>query len=302
MDGFSLDLTLFLAATFAGALVAGLSGFAFGLIAASIWLFILTPLQTATLIIAFGLIVQGYAVWNLRRALDWKRLTPFLIGAAFGVPAGVTILTWANPVHVRAGIGIFLVLYSLYALVRPAVRPVTAGGAAADGGVGFLNGVVAGITGLAGILATIWCGLRGWPKDQQRAVFQPAAVGIFAMSAAWLGVRGAIAADTIRLFLLGLPLLIAGTWLGMTLYGRLDEAAFRKVVLGLLLLSGTALVVGSSDPDEISVYVRRKDCSSTLEVRHEMDYPREGQGRPRGLPMADQEVRRQGCRIHLCPG
>lgn len=72
MDGVSLELPLFILATFAGALVAGLSGFAFGLIAASIWLYILSPLQTATLIIAFGLIVQGYSVWKLRRALDWR--------------------------------------------------------------------------------------------------------------------------------------------------------------------------------------------------------------------------------------
>ena len=43
MDGFPLELPLFLIATFAGALVAGLSGFAFGLVAASIWLYILTP-------------------------------------------------------------------------------------------------------------------------------------------------------------------------------------------------------------------------------------------------------------------
>ena len=82
MDGLPLELPLFLFATFAGALVAGLSGFAFGLVAASIWLHILTPLQTATLIIAFGLIVQGYAVWKLRRALDFGKLWPFLLGAA----------------------------------------------------------------------------------------------------------------------------------------------------------------------------------------------------------------------------
>src|ERR1700682_5012282 len=131
MDGFPLELPLFLIATFAGALVAGLSGFAFGLVAASIWLYILTPLQTATLIIAFGLIVQGYSVWKLRHALEWKRLWPFLIGAAVGVPVGVTILTWANPVHVRVGIGVFLILYSLYALFRPAMNPIMAGGASA---------------------------------------------------------------------------------------------------------------------------------------------------------------------------
>lgn len=241
MDGFPLDLAIFLIATFLGALVAGLSGFAFGLVAASIWLYILTPLQTATLIIAFGLIVQGYSVWKLRHALDWSKLWPFIAGAAVGVPVGVSILTWANPGYVRAGAGAFLVLYSLYALFRPALKPAVAG-RAADVGVGVLNGILAGLTGLAGILVTIWCGLRGWPKDQQRAVFQPVAVAIFIMTAVWIGAKGAITTETIRLFLFGLPVLFAGTWLGMKLYGRLDEAKFRKVVLVLLLLSGAVLI------------------------------------------------------------
>ena len=105
----------------------------------------------------------------------------------------------------------------------------------------FLNGVLGGITGLAGILVTIWCGLRGWPKDVQRTVFQPVAVATFLMSALWIGARGAITPDTIKLFLIGLPALLAGTWLGLKLFGRLDEAAFRKVVLVLLLASGVVL-------------------------------------------------------------
>jgi uncharacterized membrane protein YfcA len=144
---------------------------------------------------------------------------------------------------VRAGVGAFLVLYSLYALLRPTIAPVKAGGTAVDAAVGFLNGVLGGITGLAGILVTIWCGLRGWPKDLQRAVFQPVAVATFLMSALWIGAKGAITADTIKLFVIGLPALFAGTWLGLKLYGRLNEAAFRKVVLGLLLASGVVLIV-----------------------------------------------------------
>ena len=243
MDGFPLELLIFLFATFAGALVAGLSGFAFGLVAASIWLYILDPLQAATLIIAFGLIVQGLAVWKLRDALDWGKLWPFVLGAALGVPLGVLILTWANPAHLRAGVGTLLVLYSLYALFRPAIAPLKAGGGAVDAGVGFLNGVIGGVTGLAGILVTIWCGLRGWPKEVQRTVFQPVAVATFAMSALWIGARGAVTADTIKLFLIGLPALLAGTWLGLRLFGRLNEAAFRKIVLVLLLTSGVMLIV-----------------------------------------------------------
>jgi len=234
---------LFLSATFAAALVAGLSGFAFGLIAAAVWLHILTPLQTATLIIAFGLIVQSVSVWKLRHALDWSRLWPFVLGAAVGVPLGVAILDWANVRQVQVGVGIFLVLYSVHGVARPTLAPVRGGGAPLDSGVGFLNGVLGGVTGLAGILVVIWCGLRGWPKDVQRAVFQPAAVATFAMTALWLGAKGTIATDSVTLFLVGLPVLLAGTWLGLKLYGRIDEASFRRIVLALLLLSGVVLMI-----------------------------------------------------------
>jgi len=120
-DVVTLDLAMFLVATFAAALVAGLAGFAFGLVAAAVWLYIITPLQTASLIIAFGLIVQGVAVWKLRHALRWSRLWPFLAGAAIGVPVGVAILGWANPDAMRASVGVLLVLYSIYGLTRPAI-------------------------------------------------------------------------------------------------------------------------------------------------------------------------------------
>jgi uncharacterized membrane protein YfcA len=249
MDIVSLDLAIFLLATFAAALVAGLAGFAFGIVAAAAWLHILTPLQTASLIIAFGLIVQGVAVWKLRHALQWDRLWPFLLGGMVGVPIGVTVLGLANPHYMRASIGALLILYSIYGLARPAMKPILAGGAPADAGVGFLNGILGGATGLAGIIVTIWCGLRGWPKDAQRAVFQPIGVAIFAMSAAWLGVNGALNTDTIRLFVIGLPILLVGTWLGLKLYGHIGEAGFRKLVLALLLSSGVALIFSLRQTD-----------------------------------------------------
>ena len=57
------------------------------------------------------------------------------------------------------------------------------------------------------------------------------------MSALWLGGKGTLTAETVKLFLIGLPFLIAGTWFGLKLFGRLNEAAFRKLVLMLVLAS-----------------------------------------------------------------
>jgi uncharacterized protein len=244
MDGITpQDLLVFSAATLAAALIAGLAGFAFGLVAAATWLHVLTPLQTTTLIVAFGLVVQGLSVWRLRRSLRFDRLWPFLAGGAVGVPIGAELLRCAEPRHIRIGVGALLILFSLYSWFRPKLAVPTAGGRAADGGIGFLGGVLGGTTGLGGILPTVWCNLRSWPKDEQRAVFQTVAVWIFAIAVFWLGGTGAVSAVTVHLFLIGLPWVLAGTWLGLGLYGRLNEAGFRQAVLILLLVSGATLLV-----------------------------------------------------------
>jgi uncharacterized protein len=52
-----------------------------------------------------------------------------------------------------------------------------------------------------------------------------------------------VASDTMIAFLIGFPALLAGTWAGLKLYGKLDEGGFRNVVLALLLISGATLIV-----------------------------------------------------------
>jgi uncharacterized membrane protein YfcA len=241
----TLDLILFAAGTFAAALVTGIAGFAFGIVAAAVWLHFLSPAHATALIVAYGLIVQRISVWKLRRSKNLARLLPFLLGATIGVPIGVELLHWTSPATLRISIGVVLIFFSLYNLMRPQLAPMTAG-KAADGVIGVLNGVIGGATGLAGIVVTIWCTLRGWPRDEQRTVFQPIGVGVFLLTGIWLGGTGLVDAETFRLFVTGLPLLLAGTWAGLRLYARLDEAGFRKVVLCLLLISGLGLIVRGS--------------------------------------------------------
>ena len=240
MDGTVLGL--YLLATFIGGMTTGIAGFAMGLVVSGIWLHILTPIQTAALIVGYALLAQTYSIWKLRQAMSWRKVAPFIIGGAVGVPIGALSLTYINPVHLRIGVGVLLVLYSVYGLAKPALKPVQ-GGVPTDLGIGFLNGLLGGLTGLGGIIVTVWVQLRGWPKDVQRIVFQPVILAAQGMTAVSLAFAGAYNAETIKLYLYGLPALAAGIWIGLKLYGKLDEAGFRKVILVLLLVSGVSLVV-----------------------------------------------------------
>lgn len=240
MDGTVLGL--YLLATFLGGLTTGIAGFALGLVVSGIWLHIITPIQTAILIAGYGLLTQGYGIWKLRHAFDWRKVSPFVIGGAIGVPAGALLVSSIDPAYIRTGIGVLLVLYSIYGLARPVFKAVRSG-VPSDLGIGFLNGLLGGLTGLAGLVIAVWCQLKGWPKDAQRAVFQPVLFIVLAMSAVSLAIGGALTAETVKLYLLGLPVLLIGTWSGFKLYGKLDDATFRKIILALLLVSGLALIV-----------------------------------------------------------
>ena len=240
MDG--LSLTLFLAATFFGGLTSGLSGFAMGLVVSGVWLHIISPEQNALLIVLCGLVTQASGIWRVRHAINWRTVLPFILGGALGVPAGTALLTTVNPNTLRFSIGVLLVIYSLYSLIRPAIK-LTRGGVPADFGIGIVNGLVGGLTGLGGIAVTVWCQLRGGPRDAQRAIFQPVIFATFLTTAISLGFVHAYTVATLKLYAFALPVLIIGIWVGFRLYGKLDDAAFRKIILLLLLISGFSLIV-----------------------------------------------------------
>jgi len=238
-------LALYLSGAFIGGVTSGLAGFALSLVLSGIWLHILPPIEAVTLIVGYGVLMYGYSIWKLRHALSWHKVAPFVLGGVGGVPIGVLLLAYINPAHVRAGIGLLLVLYCTYSLLRPTIKPIQAG-VQADIGIGFLNGLLGGLTGLAGIVVIIWCQFRALPKDTQRTIFQPVIFAAFVMSAISLRTISTITAETGKLYLFGLPLVLAGTWTGLKLYGHLDDAGFRRIVLLLLLASGTTLIVPAS--------------------------------------------------------
>jgi uncharacterized protein len=241
MDG--TVIALFLFATFLGGFTSGLTGFAAGLVVSGIWLHIITPLQTAVLIAAYGMVNQVYGVWKVRHALQWSRILPFVIGGAVGVPLGAYLVSFLNPASVRLGVGALLIVYSAYNLTRPTFTPIKSN-PAADTGIGVLNGLLGGLTGLGAVISTIWVQLGGGPKDAQRAIFQPALFITMTMPTLTFATAGYLLnTDILKLFFMGLPVLLLGLWVGVTLYGKLDDAAFRKAILILLLISGLSLVV-----------------------------------------------------------
>jgi uncharacterized membrane protein YfcA len=147
----------------------------------------------------------------------------------------------------RFGVGVLLELYAIYGLMRPVFAPIKIG-TGADIAIGISNGILGGLTGLGGVISTISCQWRGWPKDAQRAVFQPVLFIAFVVISMSQVAAGSITKDTLVLYALGIPFMLAGLWSGFKLFGKINDETFRKTVLVLLRLAGLSLIVSTLPP------------------------------------------------------
>ncbi|MGQ9369395.1 sulfite exporter TauE/SafE family protein [Azospirillum sp. ST 5-10] len=226
----------------AAGFVQGLSGFAFGLTAMAFWAWTLSPQLVGPVVVFGSLVGQLLCVRTVRLGFSWRRILPFVAGGAAGVPVGTLLLHHLDADLFRLGVGLLLVVYCPIMLFARAMPRIHHGGRAADAGVGWIGGVMCGVAGLPGPAPTIWCTLRGWDRDSQRATFQTFNLAMHALTFVAYIAAGAVTAEALHLFALVLPAVLLPALAGAALYTRFSEQAFRRVVLGLLLLSGVVML------------------------------------------------------------
>ena len=238
-------LLLVVAGALAAGFVTGLAGFGVGLISLGFWLHVMEPVVAGPLVAICSVAGQIRSIVHVRHDISVRRVLPFIIGGVIGIPLGVFLLSYIDGPDLKVGLGAFLIAYGLFGLVVKLGAVCARAGPVGDGAVGFGGGVFGGIAGLSGPPVIIWCGLRGWTKDVQRATWQPYNFIILMLVVAAYAFKGLLTREVGVLTLVSVPALMVGVQLGLVAYRRIDERGFRKVVLILLLASGIWLVANN---------------------------------------------------------
>lgn len=241
-------LALIFAGALAGGIVNGLTGFGSALTALPVWLQVVEPVVAAQLGSACS--VLGHlrtfpTIWN---AVDWRRLAPMLAAGLVGVPIGTLLLPHIGLGAFKLGLGVLLAAYCSFMLLAAGRVKVAAGGRVdrwAESAVGFAGGVLGGLAALSGVLPTVWASLKDWRKDERRIFFQAFNFTVLAAMLAASTVSGLVGIRSIVAFAVAAPGTLIGASLGLAIYRRLDDVRFDRVILGVLLLSGLALVWSS---------------------------------------------------------
>ncbi len=242
LDQDQITLAATILSVFAGAIAAGLAGFAFSAISGALLFHWLTPIEAVPLLLACSIATQLVSITTLWRTMKWLRCTPYLVGGFVGIPVGAYLLQGLNPHIFAAGFGIFLACYSIYMLLRPGLV-VGCGGRFAEIAAGFAGGITGGATAFPGAMPTIWCNLRGFSKVEQRGIVQPFILLMQIATLIYFSRLGIFAAGTWMKFWFCLPAVLLGTLLGLHLFKRIDDGKFRRLVLLFLLVCGLTLVL-----------------------------------------------------------
>jgi uncharacterized protein len=238
-------LAVLMAGALAGGFVSGLAGFGTALMALGIWLYVLPPSVAVSLVLICSIVAQTATMHSVWRSINFRLVWPFLVGGVAGVPLGTILVAYADPRLFKLSVGVMLLVFPTALYLQRKPMALSIGGQAVDAGIGFLGGVLGGLAGLSGPVPILWASVRGWGKDERRGMFQIFNWTVLTAALCIQAGTGFITREIMWLTLIALPATIGGAWLGARTYHALSDGNFRDVVLGLLFLSGVALIWSS---------------------------------------------------------
>jgi uncharacterized protein len=226
-------------AAFAGGVVASLAGFGVGSLITPI-LAARYGMKLAVAMVAIPHIIgTGVRFWFLRKQIDRRVLLSFGVTSAIGGLAGALLHAWIGGPVLAYILAALLIFAGITGLLGVELRFGRAGAWIA----GALSGLLGGLVGnQGGIRAGAMLGFNV-PKEAFVATSTAVALFIDGMRVpVYLYTEGRELLQVWPLVAVATVAVVAGTFAGRLVLGRISEEAFKKVVSGLILVLGVSML------------------------------------------------------------
>ena len=226
---------------FISAFQQSLSGFGFALIAMPILVQLAGIQVAAPLVAALALTLNIINGIRWRADFDFSEIKRLGVWMALGVPVGIWGIFALDKTLVRAGLGVLLVTYALFALFKPEKLPTISRHWANP--AGFFAGMLGGAYNTAGPPLILYGSLRNWSNQRFRAVLQ----SLFAFSASIVVtthiLTGHYTQNVLRLALVSLPGLLVAVLLGALMDRHIHPKHLRSWITMATLILGITLII-----------------------------------------------------------
>ena len=237
------EIAALAAAAFVGSVIFGVTGFGAALVT--------VPFATHFVPLPFALAL--YVLMDLANAFrigfenpknavksEWMRMVPTILA---GTVAGVTLLVNLPRAAATLALGVFVLLFAVYSLLRnpDTHRVVSAGWAYV---AGFTGGVTSTIFGAGGPPYAMYLSQRGLSKEQYRATLGLATLTSISIRTVAFVVTGILLDPKVWIYaVFVVPAGLAGIWAAGHLFRRMSREILMRVVALMLLASGASLIL-----------------------------------------------------------
>lgn len=223
-------------------LVFGLTGFGSTVLALPLLVYLM-PLKLAVpLLLLLDFMASFLIIGHVRRGVridELGRLLPFLLA---GLVLGATLLVRLPEKPLLGVLGVFLVLYAAYGLLRRAGVPTLTRAWGAP--FGLASGAFSAMFGTGGVLLAVYMSARIHDKAQFRATSATAIFFNACVRLALFGAVGLLGEERLwTAWLLLLPCALLGLFVGSRLHARVPASGVVRAVYVVLLVAGASLLV-----------------------------------------------------------
>jgi len=238
-----VEIAALAAAAFAGSVIFGITGFGAALVT--------VPFATHFVPLAFALalfvlmdLANAFRVGfeNPKNAVksEWTRMVPMI---AVGTVTGVTLLVNLPRGAATLALGVFILLFAVYSLVKnPDTQRVVSARWAWF--AGFTGGVTSTIFGAGGPPYAMYLSQRGLTKEQFRATLGLATLTSISIRTIAFLVTGILLDPKVWVYaVVVVPAGLAGIWAASHLFKRISREILMRTVALMLLASGASLIL-----------------------------------------------------------
>jgi len=221
--------------------VQGAVGFAFGMIAMGLSTHLLDARMANILISPLAGLNIGLTLWSVRKDIHIRNFAPMLAGQVIGLPFGLSILLYVSPEMLRLLVAVLLIYVGLSRLYhrnrgRKPLRRIWGLFA------GFAGGILGGAANISGPPLIAYAARQTW----EPRVFKASLLMIFIVSVAlkssFLAIEGSLTPKIAMTAATLTPAILAGSWLGIQLFNRIDRDRFGLIVAVSVLTLGVSLL------------------------------------------------------------
>ena len=233
-----IDGPIIFSALFLGFLIQTVSGFAGGLVALPILLFVLPIAESVALISIFTLTFSVIQICRQWRDIDRQIYLDLGLMTVLGVCIGSLLLSFGSSKALKKALGIFVILYLLQRKLKSQTLNITKPKAAA---LGLIGGFFAGLFSSGAPPFVIY--VMNQYKDPQS--IRANIIGILAITnftrPLVLVSTGVLSLSILKWALWGLPAFVIALMLGEKAFQSMDKKVFINLVTAFLILSSLML-------------------------------------------------------------